>query len=127
MDVQGSAGQSYRLYQAAFDRAPDTGGLGFWMKSMDDGGLALVSVAQYFMDSPEFSTRYGPLDTPQFVTQLYANVLHRGPDEGGRDYWIGHLNQGNLTRAETLTYFSESAENQAALIGVIENGMTYLP
>jgi hypothetical protein len=84
-------------------------------------------VARYFVDSPEFSARYGALDTAQFVTQLYANVLHRAPDQGGRDYWIGHLDQAHLTRAETLMYFSESAENQAALIGVIENGMTYLP
>lgn len=125
VDVHGSAGMAYRLYQAAFDRSPDAGGLGFWIRSMDDSGLALVAVANYFVDSAEFSAKYGSLDVTRFVDQLYANVLHRAPDAGGEAYWVDHLNLGDLTRAETLMYFSESAENQAALVGVMEQGMVY--
>lgn len=123
-DVQGSAGQAWRLYQAAFDRAPDVGGLGFWINGMDNG-QPLLEVSNYFMTSAEFASKYGSLGTTQFVVQLYANVLHRAPDEGGQAYWVGHLEQGDITRAETLMYFSESAENQTALIGTIQNGMTY--
>jgi hypothetical protein len=124
-DRDGAPGQAYRLYQAAFDRVPDTGGLGWWIRSMEDHGLDLLSVARYFMDSAEFQARYGAQDVPTFVGQLYQNVLHREADQGGHAYWVGHLNQGNLTRAETLVYFSESAENQAALVGVMEQGMAY--
>ncbi|MBE2262344.1 MAG: DUF4214 domain-containing protein, partial [Burkholderiaceae bacterium] len=37
------------------------------------------------------------------------------------------LASGAQTREQVLTGFSESAENQLALIGVIQNGMAYLP
>lgn len=124
LDVQGSGGQAYRLYQAAFDRAPDAAGLGFWIHSLD-AGVALPQVAQDFMDSAEFAARYGAPDTTHFVDQLYANVLHRAPDAAGEAYWVGHLDAGDLTRADTLAHFSESAENQAALIGTIQNGMVF--
>lgn len=30
LDIYGSAGQAYRLYQAAFNRTPDLGGMGYW-------------------------------------------------------------------------------------------------
>lgn len=122
-DVAGSAGQAYRLYQTAFNRAPDFAGLGYQMKALDDG-WALVQVAANFLASPEFTSRYGSLDDTDFVTQLYANVLHRAPDSGGLAYHVNTLNNG-YTRADVVVGFSESPENQAALIGVIQNGMTY--
>jgi len=123
-DTAGCAGQAYRLYQAAFDRSPDTGGLGYWITTLDKGA-GLTPVAQSFVGSAEFSTRYGSLNNDQFVNQLYLNVLDRGGDAGGLAYWTGHLNANHLVRAEVLVYFSESPENQAALIGVIQNGMVY--
>jgi V8-like Glu-specific endopeptidase len=123
-DVNGSAGEAYRLYQAAFDRAPDIAGLGFQMKALDDG-LTLAQLAGNFLQSPEFSATYGSLDNQQFVTQLYANVLHREPDAGGLAYHVNHLDSAAIGRHDVLMQFSESPENQAALIGVMQNGMTY--
>ncbi len=123
MDVNGNAGQAYRLYQAAFNRTPDIGGLGYQMNALDTG-LALSQVAQNFISSPEFSATYGALNTSQFVTQLYANVLHRAPDSGGLAYHVARLESG-VARADVLVGFSESPENQAALIGTIQNGMVY--
>jgi V8-like Glu-specific endopeptidase len=123
-DVNGSAGQAYRLYQASFNRAPDIGGLGFQMKALDDG-LNLAQLAGNFLQSPEFSATYGNLSNEQFVTQLYANVLHRGPDAGGLAYHVGHLDSAVIARHDVLMQFSESPENQAALIGAMQNGMTY--
>ena len=51
-----------------------------------DQGLNISQVAQNFINSPEFSATYGSLNDTQFVTQLYANVLHRAPDDGGLAY-----------------------------------------
>ena len=115
LDAAGSAGKAFRLYQAAFNRAPDVPGLGFQMKALDDG-LPLWFVAANFLRSPEFTSTYGSLDDVEFVTQLYANVLHRGPDAGGLAYHLDHLANG-FTRADVVVGFSESPENQAALIG----------
>lgn len=124
MDVTGNGGMAYRLYQAAFDRVPDLPGLGYQMNALDTG-LQLAQVAQNFINSPEFAVKYGGLSDVQFVTQLYANVLHRAPDAGGLSYHTGNLASG-FTRADVLVGFSESPENQAALIGTIQNGMLYI-
>jgi hypothetical protein len=124
-DTDGTAGQAYRLYQAAFDRAPDLGGLGFWI-SMLDAGWGLKDVSKNFLASPEFSSLYGSLDNMQYITALYNNVLHRAPEAAGLAYHSEALASGSVDRAQLLINFSESAENQAALIGVIANGMTYI-
>jgi len=123
LDVAGNGGMGYRLYRAAFDRTPDSGGLGYWIRTLDQG-VALKDVAQSFINSPEFSLRYGSLDPAQFVVQLYANVLDRAPDAAGLAYWQNNMSHGQ-SRAEVLMYFSESGENQAAVIGVIQDGFAY--
>jgi len=122
-DTQGSAGQAYRLYQAAFDRSPDFEGLEYQMNALD-AGWRLTQVAQNFIDSPEFRTRYSTLSDNQFVTQLYANVLHRQPDVSGLSYHLNNLTSG-YSRADTLVGFSESPENQAAVVATISSGMIY--
>lgn len=120
-DTSGNAGQAYRLYQAAFNRTPDTGGLSFQTRALDDG-WGLGGIAQNFIDSPEFSSKYGALDDRQFVTQLYQNVLHRAPEPAGLAYHLNNLGNGML-RSQVLVGFSESPENQAAIIGMIQNGI----
>jgi uncharacterized delta-60 repeat protein len=125
LDIHGDAGQAYRLYQAAFDRVPDLAGLGYQMNELEHG-MALRQVAQNFINSPEFASKYGSLDDTQFVTQLYANVLHRAPDAGGLAFHTGNLASGINTRADVLVGFSESPENQANVIGAIEHGIAYV-
>lgn len=124
IDTNGNGGQAYRLYQAAFNRTPDQSGLGFQMNVLDSGAT-LKSVAQNFLNSPEFARNYGGLSDASFVTTLYQNVLHRAPDASGLTFQQNALRTGT-DRAQLLVNFSESPENQAALIGVISNGMTYL-
>lgn len=125
LDISGISGQAYRIYQAAFDRAPDLGGLGFWINAMDHG-TSLTQVAGAFISSQEFASTYGALGNSQFATQLYENVLHRAPDTGGLSYWTSVLDSGALSRSDVLVGFSESAENQAAVVGAIQNGVTFL-
>ena len=123
LDIGGAAGQAYRLYQAAFNRAPDQGGLGFWIGKMDEG-LSLAATAQNFLDSAENLAKYGALTDLQFVRQLYANVLHREPDAGGQAFHLHNLTVG-VPRATVLAEFSESPENQIGVIGSISNGIHY--
>lgn len=126
LDIDGAAGKAYRVYQAAFDRVPDAGGLGFWIEAMDRGA-PLVAVAGGFVTSQEFTTLYGANATPiEFITRLYANVLHRLPDQSGFDFWVGALDRG-LSRAGMLAEFAESPENRTQLIGVMQDGIDYLP
>jgi Ca2+-binding RTX toxin-like protein len=123
LDINGTAGQAYRIYQAAFNRTPDTGGLKYWIEAMDSG-VSLSSVSSGFIGSAEFQKLYGTSPTNElFVTKLYDNVLHRAPDTGGYNYWVGLLNSGGIDKVSTLVNFSESNENQAGVIGVIQNGI----
>ncbi len=126
IDIDGAAGQTYRLYRAAFDRVPDDGGLSFWIAQADKG-LSLNAMSTYFIASSEFVHDYGTLDNTQFVTQLYANVLHRAPDPAGLAFHVGHLDAGDTQRQDTLVAFSESNENEAAVVGIIGNGIPYTP
>jgi hypothetical protein len=124
IDIQGNAGQAFRLYQAALDRTPDERGLAGWIKFMDEGG-ALTNMAQQFIDSQEFRTKYGALDDRNFINQLYLNVLDRNGEPSGINGWVGGLANG-LSRADVLKGFSESSENQANVIGQIKNGIPYV-
>ncbi|AWG45976.1 MULTISPECIES: DUF4214 domain-containing protein [unclassified Massilia] len=124
LDIHGNAGETFRLYQAAFNRTPDKSGLGFWMNAMDDGH-SLLDVATSFVNSSEFAQKYGTTSDAQFVDALYQNVLHRAPDAAGYDFWLQALH--GTSRAQLLVDFSESTENQAQIIGMIQNGIEYTP
>jgi hypothetical protein len=126
-DIAGSAGQAYRLYAAAFDRVPDSAGLGYWIGMMDSG-LGLKEAAAAFAGSAEFASLYGAnASDAGFVELLYDNVLHRAAEGAGRQFWIDALSIHGVARAEVLAHFSESGENQAQVIGAIQNGIEYLP
>jgi hypothetical protein len=127
LDTSGVGGQAYRVYKAAFNRTPDLGGLGFWISGMD-GGVSLNTVAQGFVNSAEFKSVYGASPTnAQIVTRFYDNVLGRAAESGGYNFWLGVLDSGNANVAQVLASFSESAENQAGVIGLIGNGFQYTP
>jgi hypothetical protein len=126
-DVNGTAGAAYRLYQAAFDRAPDAAGLGYWIKALDSGAT-LDQVSAGFVQSREFADLYGAGATDnQFVEALYDNVLHRAGDTAGQSFWLAAMEQHGVTRETVLSNFSESTENQAQVIGAIQYGMQFLP
>lgn len=127
LDIDGSGGEAYRLYQAAFNREPDEVGLGFWIAQLDDG-YSLRAVANGFVQSDEFRALYGvnPSNT-EIVLRFYANVLHRAPDQQGMNFWVNVLNSGQDTVAGVLTGFSESQENYAQLIGKMQDGVDYQP
>ena len=126
LDVNGAAGQLYRVYEAMLNRAPDPVGLGFWLNALDHGA-PLVSVSSEFITSDEFKFLYGAnASNDTFLTALYRNVLHRGPDNDGYVWWLDQLNHGGA-RADILLGFSDSAENIEAFSHIIPVGVAYTP
>lgn len=127
LDIDGDAGRAFRLYQAAFDRAPDEAGLGFWIGQVDHGA-SLHVVAEGFIASQEFLSRYGDHPTnAQLVNAFYQNILHRAPDQAGADYWTHVLDVGIADRADVLINIANSEENVAQLVGATMHGMAYVP
>ncbi|HUR89811.1 MAG TPA: DUF4214 domain-containing protein [Ramlibacter sp.] len=122
--VEGHAGAAYRLYQAAFGRAPDQPGLEFQIHAMDEGA-SWVQVAANFLASPEFTAKYGnvaSLDDMQFLTLLHHN-MSANPDAFAIQVQLAQL-QGGASRADILTEVTESylvpfATDVALLHGIV--------
>lgn len=122
LDIQGNAGNAYRLYQAAFNRVPDQPGLSFWTHQLDLG-VDILSVAQGFVNSSEFKAVYGiNPSNAHIVDLLYQNVLHRSGEPAGIAYWTGQLN-GGLPIAQVLQGFAVSSENHGLVDPVIAQGI----
>lgn len=121
-----NAGDAYRLYKAAFDRIPDPVGLGYWVKTLDDGTNTLLKAAQGFINSPEFVKLNG-VDSSNalFITNLYKFVLQRTPDAAGYQYWDSLLSNNPGARPYILMDFANSPENIAQVASLIANGISY--
>lgn len=123
LDIQGNAGQAYRLYDI-FDRDPDLAGITFHVESLDRGA-SLTDVARGFLLSDEFTFEFGELGSlsnETFVDVLFENVLEREGDAGGEAFWVSQLNAG-ISREAVFIGFTESTENQAQVAPSLQNGI----
>lgn len=116
-----------------FGREPDVPGLAFYQQELaTNPSLSLVSLAQNFLASPEYSNNpahdyaQSSAGDTQFINDLYNNLLHRAPAAGDVDWYeanvIAPLTKGSiagssafsaalaLAHANVVTYFSASAE-----------------
>jgi len=118
----GNAGLMYRLYQAAFNRTPDLGGVSYWTNVFDNGG-SIGGIAGGFTNSTEFKGIYGAAPTNnQIIDRFYQNVLGRAGEAAGITYWVGELNGGRSVET-VLTLFANSDENIARTAPALSNGM----
>jgi hypothetical protein len=107
-----------RLYQAMFNRKPDSAGLDYQVavyqgQAQQTGynQATLMTVANPMSQSSEFTTKYpATMSNVDFVTAVYSNVFRRAPDSAGGAYWVNQLDTGASTRPGMMVAFSESAE-----------------
>lgn len=116
-----NAGSAYRLYQAAFDRKPDTAGLNYWLKQLDSG-TSLAQIAGGFVQSNEFKTLNPGNDPGTLINNYYQHVLHRSADTTGFNYWSSAMANG-MSASDVLIAFSESNENISATSAVLNGGL----
>jgi len=122
LDLSGTAGEAYRLYQAAFDRTPDATGLTFWVSAMDSG-KSLYDVAAGFVQSNEFHSVYRSAQSDDaFVSKLYNNILGRDGEPDGMVFWEGKIASG-ASYASVLAGFSESPENITGVAPSVAHGI----
>lgn len=117
-----NTGSAYRLYEAAFNRTPDNGGLKWWIDRLDNG-MSLTQAAQGFVESAEFKQLNPGLDPTSIITSYYQNVLNRAPDAGGLKYWEDAMASSSTNAAYMLASFSESAENIANTAAALDGGL----
>lgn len=116
----------YRLYQAAFDRIPDAEGLAYWINRSEETFLTLRETASHFMNSGEFTDKFGNnLTDEQFIQAVYRNVLDRDPDAAGYSYWTSEMDRG-VAREDILLAFSNSRENKQQVLDMLQSGEPWL-
>lgn len=133
-DTEGatSTGGIYRLYKAAFDRVPDAGGLGYWIRQAELG-KDTVRMATDFLYAEEFRQLYQvdmaqPLSTTQLkqlLTGFYQNVLGRAPDASGLDFYQQAVQTGQKTVGLVLAEIADSPENYTLTLAGIQQGVEY--
>jgi uncharacterized delta-60 repeat protein len=125
-DIDGNAGQLFRLYQAVFNRKPDPAGLGWWLDAVDRG-TSMEAVALSFTQSAEFAKMYGAAPSNKdLLTKVYEYALHRKPDNEGFLWWLDVMDHQKASLGSVLFGFSESQENYAQVIGSMQNGIDYI-
>ncbi len=97
-----------RLYLGVFGRAPELGGEAYWNHRANDD-LSLDRIADFFVDSPEFTERFGAGDEA-ILTALYRNVLGRDPDPAGFAWWQQQIADGRPI-SNVVFNFTDSPEN----------------
>ncbi|MBR7800761.1 DUF4214 domain-containing protein [Undibacterium fentianense] len=123
-DLNSAAADTYRLYQAAFGRTPDTDGLSYWYKEMQEHHATLHDVAQNFVSSLEFQRVYGSAPVIERVLQgFYQHILGRTPDLEGYTYWHDEYVMGRIDLAGILANFSDSPENRELTAFAIQQGV----
>lgn len=102
------------LYETAFGRSADAGGLDYWF-DLGRGGATLKQIAGAFTSSAEFAN-VAKLSNTDFVAGLYQNTFGRAGEESGISYWVDALTHG-MTRADVIVQFSQiGASNIAGTI-----------
>jgi hypothetical protein len=90
------------LYIAYFDRAPDAGGVSFWLEQAENG-QSLYEISGGFANHPRFAQEYGGLSNQEIAEKIYLNVLRRPGDADGINYWTNRLD--NEPIAEVVVEF----------------------
>ena len=93
------------LYIAYFNRSPDAIGLNFWGTAFANG-TTLEEMAALFVDQEETRATYPEGTTnAEFVEAVYNNVIGRGSDQAGFDFWVPVLDDNtNGIGRDTFIY-----------------------
>lgn len=119
-----STGLVYRLYNTAFSRTPDSEGLNFYIDNIKQLKFSFQSVAESFLNSPEFFSKNGlNLSSGDFIEVLYHNVLKREPSNSEVIWYESRLENSSFSRVDVLLGFSESPENILLLSPMIDEGI----
>lgn len=97
------------LYQKILRRSADADGRANWLRRVREG-LRLEDIAAFFYGSEEYFNRVGRT-FEGYVDNLYADLLGRPADAGGRNYWVERLRSG-LSRTDAALNFYASTESR---------------
>ncbi|MEM0935376.1 MAG: fasciclin domain-containing protein [Pseudomonadota bacterium] len=98
------------LYVAYFDRTPDALGLYFWGTELADGfGIGQIA-SSFFVQEESLMKLPAQGEHGELVDIAYENLFDREADTAGKEYWVGELDDGNVTRAEFMLALIKGAQ-----------------
>ncbi len=97
-----------QMYQDVLGRAPDAGGLQFWLDRLADGARTQDIGAQFY-SSPEYVEAAG--STNAWLSQLYRALLDRAPDASGIQFWRDQMAAG-MSPYQVTAFFYSSPESR---------------
>jgi hypothetical protein len=105
-----------KIYIAYYGRSADPGGLAYW-----NGKLAAVNGNLYeiigdFGNSDEFYSRFGGLSNSDLLDNIYQQMFGRAPDEGGKAFYLGKLDAGEMDLQTITLNVLNGAQNEDAEI-----------
>ncbi|MEA2671089.1 MAG: hypothetical protein QOG45_1309, partial [Chloroflexota bacterium] len=97
-------------YQTYLGRSGDAGGVGYWVRQLQNGGTTDEQLAALFISSDEFYAGHHGTDSG-WVDGLYDVVLHRSAsaDPDGKANWLDALQNG-WSRSQVAHAFTGSTE-----------------
>ncbi len=101
------------FYQQFLKRAPDPAGRQVWINQFL-AGMNEETMMAAFMNTPEYQANKA--SNTSFVIAVYQDVLNRNPDPGGQAFWVGALNNGQLTRNQVATGLINTPERHVKLV-----------
>jgi hypothetical protein len=111
------------LYNTFFDRAPDSGGLNFWVGNLNSGMPREVALAE-FMFSTEFrnftQAIFGNTAVRAEIdaaTDFYRGLLSRLPDSSGFNFWVGRFRSAQCQGQAAITNEVEAISSAFATSG----------
>jgi len=112
-------GSLVRMYDALFDRAPDAGGLNYWIGAFESGNT-IAAIADTFVTVAEGGIN--AMTDAEFIAQLYQSGLERTASAGEIAGWIKLMDEGALNRGDLLLGIADSAE-MTALVGMMSTSI----
>ena len=87
----------------------------FYIDSLNEGSRTLSVVAAEFVDSAEFRALAdidgsGVISNDEFLQHMYLNVFNRQPDQGGLNFWLGELTDGQRSQSGVFEEMVNSDE-----------------
>jgi hypothetical protein len=81
-----------RLYRLTLDREADVEGLDYWINQLVSANKTGAEVAENFIFSKEFIEKN--ISPSNFLDIMYRAFFDREPDEEGKAYWLGKIEEG---------------------------------
>lgn len=106
-----------QMYLNTLGRPADDAGRSFWISKLQSG-MSVAQVASLFYGSAEYVAKEGN-SHERWITDLYEELLYRGPDSGGLSYWMSQV-QATSTGSVALRFYQSEESRRTRVAELYE-------